>query len=203
MKNREGCLFVVSAPSGAGKTTLCRELLSLDPALYYSVSYTTREKRSGERAGVDYHYIPHSEFERRIREGAMAEWAEVHGRLYGTPRAELDAVLQSGLDILLDVDVQGFRQLRNLYAGAVAVFILPPSLEVLEQRLRSRAQDPPEVIQARLAAAKAEIGSAREFDYAVVNHEMQTAVNELVCIVKASRCRIRNALLLIEEMAGA
>jgi len=196
----KGCLFIVSAPSGAGKTTLCRRLIEAVDNVVYSVSYTTREKRSGETEGVDYHFVLEEEFEKLIKKNAMAEWACVYGKYYGTPKSTIETVLDQGKDLLADVDVQGGAQLKRLYPDAIRVFVLPPSLEELENRLKTRGRDDPDVLVQRLAAAKEEIKAAFEYDYAVVNEQLHEALGRLVSIVKACRCRVRKSLDLISSL---
>ena len=196
----KGCLFIVSAPSGAGKTTLCRKLIEVVENLVYSISYTTREKRPGETEGVDYHFVSKAEFERLIAHEAMAEWACVYGKYYGTPKPAVEAILDKGQDLLVDVDVQGGAKLKQLYPEAVRIFVLPPSLEELERRLITRGRDDPDALVQRLAAAKKEIGKAAEYDYAVVNERIQEALSQLVSIVTACRCRARRSSDLISSL---
>ena len=196
----KGCLFIVSAPSGAGKTTLCRELTEVVENLVYSISYTTREKRPGETNGVDYHFVSKEEFEKLIEKKGMAEWACVYGKYYGTPKPAVEAVLDGGQDLLVDVDVQGGAQLKELYPDAVRIFVLPPSLEELEKRLKTRGRDDPDVLLQRLAAAKEEIRAAPEYDYAVVNERIHEALGQMVSIVNACRCRTKKSLDLISSL---
>jgi guanylate kinase len=188
---RRGILFIVSAPSGAGKTTIsARALLEID-GLEMSVSCTTRAPRAGERDGHDYTFLDRGEFERRRAEGAFAESAEVHGFLYGTPRAPIDEALAVGRDMLLDIDVQGARQMKQRYADdAVAVFVLPPSELELERRLRARGTDPAEVIQRRLERARAEMEEYRRYDYYLVNRDVDESVRLFAAIVAAERVRV-------------
>jgi guanylate kinase len=188
---RRGILFIVSAPSGAGKTTIsARALLEID-GLEMSVSCTTRAPRAGERDGPDYTFLDPGEFERRRAEGAFAESAEVHGFLYGTPRAPIDEALAVGRDMLLDIDVQGARQMKQRYADdAVAVFVLPPSELELERRLRARGTDPAEVIQRRLERARAEMEEYRRYDYYLVNRDVDESVRLFAAIVAAERVRV-------------
>ncbi|RME40477.1 MAG: guanylate kinase [Deltaproteobacteria bacterium] len=186
---RRGFLLVVSAPSGAGKTTLCRYLIDIFPEIRQSISFTTRAARSGEVDGRDYHFISSDRFQEMIDAGDFAEWAVVHGNRYGTSRHVLEESLQAGEDILLDIDCQGAAQLKKTLESAVFVFILPPSMQVLEQRLRGRGTDSEEVIQRRLANARKEIAEAHWYDYLVINEDLELAAEQLKSIVIAERCR--------------
>jgi guanylate kinase len=183
-------VVVVSAPSGAGKTTVLARALRELGGIRFSVSHTTRTPRGAERDGVEYHFVDRAEFERLRKAGGLLEWAEVHGNLYGTGVAEIEKASAAGVDILLDVDVQGAEQVRSRIPEAVTVFILPPSYEVLEQRLRSRGQDDEASIQRRLAAAGQEIDRFERYDYAIVNDYLDGCVEELKSIVRAARCRV-------------
>jgi guanylate kinase len=187
VSERRGIPFVVSAPSGTGKTTICRALVARDPLLEFSVSHTTRPKRSGEQEGVHYHFVGSAEFRRLVGEGAFVEYAEYAGNLYGTSFASLDAPLARGRDLLLEVDVQGALQLRERRKDARLVFLLPPSLDELERRLRSRGTDAPEIVERRLALVRRELEALRAFDYAVVNEEVERTVDALAEIVAAER----------------
>jgi guanylate kinase len=185
-----GDLFIVSSPSGAGKTTLIRRVLA-DPRsggkLHFSVSHTTRPPRAGERDGVEYHFCDEASFRRLEAEGGFLEWATVHGSLYGTSRAEVEPRLASGVDVLLDIDVQGARQVRSSVPEAVKVIVFPPSREVLEARLRSRASDSPDSVARRLAVAAKEMAEFGEYDYAIINDGLEPAVDELRSIIVAHR----------------
>ncbi len=183
----KGCLFILSAPSGTGKSTLCKRILSRFPDMRYSVSYTTRPPRAGETEGADYHFISREEFERRIREGRWAEWAEVHGNYYGTSADLLEADLAAGRDILLDIDVNGARQIREKFPESVAVFIMPPSMEALAHRLEKRSSEPPEMIADRLNAAEKEIACSSEYTHVIVNDELETAAAELIELIESCR----------------
>lgn len=190
MSRPRGDLFVVSAPSGAGKTTLCRRLLWMVPAIAFSVSYTTRPPRAGEVPGRDYVFVDRDEFRRMADSGEFAEWAEVHGNLYGTSRRTLEEALAGGADILLDIDVQGAKQLRERFSGGIYVFVLPPSMDALQERLGSRKTDSPEVVRRRLAKARDEIRVIRDYadyDYVIVNDDFEQALGELEAIVTARR----------------
>jgi guanylate kinase len=182
-----GCLFVVSAPSGAGKTSLVNALLAADPAVRKSVSYTTRQPRPGESNGHDYHFVAMADFERMIESNDLLEHARVHGNCYGTGRTWVLGALAAGDDIVLEIDWQGAQQVRRLYPQAVSVFILPPSIDALETRLRGRGQDSDEVIDRRVRAARAEIAHVDEFDYVIVNSVFATAARELQSIAIAHR----------------
>ncbi|MDR3213857.1 MAG: guanylate kinase [Azoarcus sp.] len=187
-----GTLFIVTAPSGAGKTTLVRGLLQRDAGLRLSVSYTTRAPREGEENGREYHFIDIESF-RELREaGEFVEWAEVHGNYYGTSRAWLAAQLENGCDTVLEIDWQGARQVREAFPAAVSVFVLPPSLAELENRLRSRGTDSEEVIARRLRAAHGEARHVEEFGYVIINQHLPTAIDDLAAIVQAARLRYTN-----------
>lgn len=188
-----GRLFVVSAPSGAGKTTLCRALRRHFGDLAYSVSYTTRAPRQGEQHGRDYFFISREEFERGIAEGRWAEWARVHGNLYGTSARWIAETLAQGRDILMDIDVQGARQIVQRFPDAVTIFIRPPALAVLEQRLRGRGSDDEAAIAVRLANARAEMEGQADYRHVLINETLETAVGELIDLVaryrEQDRCR--------------
>jgi guanylate kinase len=190
-----GLLFVVSAPSGTGKTTVVEQLVKIVPQLELSRSYTSRPARRGERHGVDYNFVSREEFEAGIARGDFLEHANVFGNLYGTGKAETEARLASGRDLVLVIDVQGARQVRQQMAAqgelgqAVRVFVLPPSFSVLEQRLRGRSQDPEDAIQRRLATARSEVSAVSEYDYVVINDELDRCVSEIRAVVLAERAR--------------
>jgi guanylate kinase len=187
MKSHRGLLVVISSPSGAGKTTLCQMLTKEFPRLVFSVSVTTRPPRTGEREGVDYRFVDLETFQRMIDAGEFAEWAEVHGNRYGTTRAAVAEALQHGRDVLFDIDWQGGEQLKRQFErDAVMIWVLPPSLEVLEQRLRKRATDSADVIDRRLAMAKRELEHFGIYDYLVKNDEIKNAYDHVRAIYLAA-----------------
>ena len=187
MQPKSTHLFIISAPSGGGKTTLCRKVRKHFPDMLYSVSYTTRKPRQGEQDGVDYHFIGKNEFKIRIEDGRWAEWALVHGNYYGTATAFLDEGLIAGHDILLDLDVQGTRQLLKRYAECVAIFIRPPSLQALQRRLEARGADSPETIAVRLRNAEKEIAQQDLYHHVIVNDQLPIATKELISIIEKYR----------------
>lgn len=182
-------LIVVSAPSGAGKTSLCEKVASSLPDLVHSVSYTTRPPRHDEQEGKDYYFIEEAEFLRMMERGDFAEWARVHGNLYGTSRLLLEKYFQDEKDVILDIDTQGAAQLRQTYPHGIFIYILPPSLEMLEARLRHRKTDPEEEIQRRLKKAKEEIKHYSGYQYVIVNDVFEKAVHQLASIIIAERCK--------------
>ena len=192
MISRRGTLFVVSAPSGAGKTTLCREIRLRLPDLAYSVSVTTRAPRPGEVDGTDFRFVPETEFRAMLARNEFAEWATVHGNLYGTRARALEDALGAGRDVLLDIDTQGAAQLRARYtaADAVLIFVVAPSVKELEQRLRERRSDQDADIARRLRRAREEIALWRQYDYLIVNRDVKEALDQLESIILAERCRI-------------
>jgi guanylate kinase len=191
-KGRRGTLFVVSAPSGTGKTTVVERLVQLLPDLSLSRSYTSRRERAGETNGVDYNFVTRERFEQMIAAEEFLEWAEVFGNLYGTCAADVERDLVAGRDIVLVIDVQGARQVRQRYANTVGVFVLPPSFDVLERRLRGRSKDPEEAMQRRLRTARNEVAAFAEYDYVIVNDELDRCVDRLRAIVLAERARLRS-----------
>lgn len=184
-----GNLFIVTAPSGAGKTSLVRALLAADSAVRLSVSYTTRPMRPGEVGGVDYHFVTEEHFIKMLEDGDFLESAEVHGARYGTSQTRVEAELRAGHDLVLEIDWQGAAQVRSLYPQAIGIFILPPSMEALDHRLRKRAQDSDAVIARRLAAAREEISHVSEFDYVIINDRFEVAIHDLLAIVRCQRLR--------------
>ncbi len=187
-------LFIVSAPSGAGKTTLCRELLTRFPEMKLSISHTTRAMREGEVDGVDYHFVDGDLFDSMARQGRFAEWAEVHDNCYGTGIERLEELRMAGVDVLLDIDYQGADQIRSNYGHGIFVFILPPSVEELERRLRGRGTDRPEVISRRIDNARFEMDQASRYDYIIVNDELPVAFEQFRSIVIAEHCRARRVV---------
>lgn len=186
---REGVLFVISAPSGAGKTTLCKEIIDIFPNLRHSVSYTTRTPRPGEVHGRDYFFVGQDEFSRMVEAGEFAEWAEVHGNYYGTSLSTLNQCRSQGIDLILDIDCQGAAQLKGRFDGGVYIFILPPSIAELRRRLDGRSADTEEVIERRINNAAAEIKEARWYDYIIVNDRFSEAVEQLKSVLIAEQCR--------------
>jgi len=185
-----GSIFLVAAPSGAGKSSLVNALLARDPTIRLSVSCTTRPPRPGEVDGREYHFVDLEEFERRERQGEFLESALVHGNRYGTSRQWIQERLQEGCDVLLEIDWQGARQIKRHFPRSVGIFVLPPSMEALQHRLRQRGQDPAPVIERRLQAARSEMTHATEFDFVIVNELFESALAELTAIVMAARLRV-------------
>ncbi len=182
-------VFIISAPSGSGKSTLVSRLLASDPGLRFSVSYTTRKPRGNEKPGESYIYISHQEFNDRIQRDEFLEHAQVFGNYYGTNRKVLDQAQREGKDLILDIDVQGARQLKKRLPEAVTIFILAPSRDILEQRLRARSEDSEQVIQRRLKDAAEEIRNYVQYDFVLVNHQVEESVATLAAIVRAERVR--------------
>ncbi len=183
-QNRMGRLFVVSAPSGAGKTTLCNALLRAVPQITYSISTTTRPKRDGEREGVDYFFVSEKAFKKGIEKKNWIEWARVHDNFYGTSAEFVDTTLRSGRNLLLDIDVQGAAQIIKRYPDAITIFILPPSMEVLENRLKMRGSDDPDVIGKRMANAKKEMDAKGKYRHLIVNDDLETAIHRFIDLIK-------------------
>ena len=190
----KGQLFVISAPSGAGKSTIVNALRQRHQDLAYSVSHTTRLPRKGEMDGKDYHFVSRADFERMIEEGRFVEWAEVYGNLYGTSFLALEEKLSSGSDILLDVDTQGGENIRNRFQNSVLIFLLPPSMEVLQDRLRKRATDSEEVINRRMQEAVSDIRNCSWYDYLIINDDLETAIRESASVILSARCRVERRL---------
>jgi len=186
-----GLLFIVSAPSGAGKTTLVERLVEQVPHLRLSRSYTSRAARDGETDGVDYNFVTRERFEAMVAVGEFLEWADVFGNLYGTSAADTERVLDSGIDLVLVIDVQGARKVRRRGIETTAVFVMPPSFEVLEKRLRGRSKDADEVVRRRLQVAQHEVAAFVEYDFVVINDELTAAVDRLRSIVLAERARLK------------
>lgn len=184
-----GQLYVISAPSGAGKTSLVKRLTETDPLIKVSVSTTTRPPRPGEVDGVSYHFTTPEAFMEKVEQGDFLEWAEVFGNYYGTQKSQVEALLQQGFDVILEIDWQGAAQIRQIMPETQSIFILPPSLEELKRRLTGRGTDAPEVIARRLSEAKAEMRHYPEFDYLVINDDFDVAFDDLHMIFKANRLR--------------
>ncbi|PPJ47090.1 guanylate kinase [Rhizobium sp. KAs_5_22] len=187
---RRGLMLVISSPSGAGKSTIARNLMERDRQIGMSVSVTTRQRRQSEIEGVHYHFVSQREFERMRDSDSLLEWAEVHGNFYGTPRDPVELAMSEGRDMLFDIDWQGAQQLQDkMKADVVSIFILPPTMAELQSRLHRRAEDTEEVIQTRLANSRAEISHWREYDYVIVNDDLDAAFDAVQSIVKAERLR--------------
>jgi guanylate kinase len=199
---RRGLLLVVSAPSGTGKTTLVERLVQLVPDLVLSRSYTSRPAREGETNGIDYNFVSRGRFEQMVAIGDFLEWASVFGNLYGTCASDVERHLAGGRDIVLVIDVQGARQVRERRMDTVGVFVLPPSFEVLEQRLRGRSKDSEEAMQRRLQRARDEVAGFVDYDYVVVNDELESCVERLRAIVLAERAKLRQAWPVAEQIVG-
>ena len=180
---KPGILFILSAPSGTGKTTICNQVFKRIPDLVFSVSSTTRAPRSGERPGIDYYFVSKGEFERKIKDDQWAEWARVHDNYYGTSAEFLDSALARQQAVVLDIDVQGAAQIRKRYPGCVTIFIMPPSMEALQARLDARQTDDAAIIQKRLANAEKEIAQKDLYHHIIVNDDLQTAVDEMVSLI--------------------
>ncbi len=200
---RRGLLLVLSSPSGAGKTTLAKRVLSADRNIGLSVSVTTRTPRPGEQEGADYYFRNEKQFLAQRDAGDLLEWAKVFGNYYGTPRAPVEAAIASGRDLLFDIDWQGAQQLKEkLPQDLVRVFVLPPSAQVLENRLRSRAADPPDVVAKRMAEAASEMSHWPEYDYVIVNGDLETSVAELIAILTAERLKRERLIGLSDFVRG-
>jgi guanylate kinase len=195
-----GLLFIVSAPSGAGKTTLAEHLVQILPNLRMSRSYTSRPARAGERDGADYHFITRERFERMIQDGAFLEWADVFGNLYGTSAADTDRLLADGQDVVLVIDVQGARQVKAHGVDHTSIFVMPPSFAILERRLRGRSTDSEEQLQRRLETARDEVSSYADYDYVVVNDQLEPTVVRLQEIIAAERSRTHRMRGIAEEI---
>ena len=190
-----GDLFIISAPSGAGKTSLVKSLLKSDLGLNLSVSHTTRPPRSSEVDGEDYHFVSRETSQRMLNTGEGLESAEVYGNFYGTSEKWIHDKISTGQNIILEIDCQGAKQVQRIFTQSIGIFILPPSLDALAMRLSSRSQDGPEVIQKRLAAVREEISHIHDFDYIIINNQLEYALHELICIIKAERLRRHRQLI--------
>lgn len=186
----KGNVFIISAPSGAGKTTLCKEIIRIMPDTKFSVSYTTRRPRPGEIDGKDYIFVNEDTFKRMIENDEFAEWAEVHGNYYGTSMKALNDIIESGQDVILDIDVQGAQQMRDRFGTGVYIFVLPPSLDVLRKRLEERGQNSLEEIERRVRKAVEEIREYKKYDYVIVNDVFEDALNALRAIIIAEGKRV-------------
>ncbi|HUX62352.1 guanylate kinase [Sulfuricella sp.] len=197
-----GNLFIVTAPSGAGKTSLVRALLQNDSQVKLSVSYTTRPARPGEVDGKDYHFVTEQKFLEMLERGDFLESAQVYGNRYGTSQPWIESAMNSGTDILLEIDWQGAAQVRKIFPRATGIFILPPSLEALLARLTGRGQDSEEIIARRLAAAREDIGHVEEFDYVIINDIFETALQDLISVIRAQRLTASRQLSVHADMIG-
>lgn len=187
---KKGTIFVISAPSGTGKTTLCERLLKILPDLKMSISHTTRQPRPYEKDGIDYFFVDKKNFEKMIANDEFVEWAEVYGNFYGTSKKVIFDLIRDGYDILLDIDTQGAKNIRKLYSDSVLIFILPPSINELEKRLLLRNEDK-DTINKRLSKASYEISQYKFYDYVVINDSIEKALNDLLCIIYAERLKIK------------
>ena len=197
--NRKGILYIISAPSGAGKTSICRAILSLFPNLRQSISFTTRGVRVGEQDGRDYHFVSPETFAKMVEDDAFVEWAEVHGNCYGTARATLEQASEEGADVLLEIDFQGAEQLRDGGLDGVFIFVLPPDMGELRRRLESRNTDDTKIVARRMANAAGEISEATNFDYLVVNDVLDQAVEKVRAIMIAETSRTGRVINLLPE----
>ncbi len=198
---RKGCLIVVSGASGTGKGTVCAQLMKKRPSLRYSISATTRNPRNGEQDGVQYYFHTRESFERLINDGGLLEWADVYGNYYGTPKAPVDKFLEEGQDILLEIDTQGALNVMEKMPEGIFVFLLPPSMEELERRLRTRGTDSEEVILRRLDAARGEVNAAKKYRYVVVNDVVENAVDTIDAILTAEHASVANNQELLAQIA--
>ncbi|HMF85754.1 MAG TPA: guanylate kinase [Nitrospiraceae bacterium] len=189
--DRRGILFIISAPSGTGKTTLCKQLAANLPGLWHSISYTTRKPRPGEEHGRDYYFVEEQTFQEMIARNDFVEWAHVYGHLYGTPWKSLTEKIDQGVDVLLEIDVQGAMQIKKRFEDSVSIFILPPSMTVLRSRLQTRASDTPEEIQQRLHKVKEEVWSFREYAYIVRNEDLDLSLRDLESIFWSERLKTK------------
>jgi guanylate kinase len=199
---KRGLLFIVSAPSGTGKTTLVERLVRVTPGLRMSRSYTSRTAREGERDGVDYNFITREQFQRMVAEGQFLEWADIYGNYYGTGVSDTERLLAGGEDVVLVIDVQGARQVRSRGLETIGIFVLPPSAATLERRLRGRSKDSEEQIRRRLEVAGREVTDVASYDYVVVNDDLEPCVERLKAIVVAERARVRATRDSVAEIVG-
>lgn len=199
-----GTLFIISAPSGAGKTSLVSELLSRLDNIQVSISHTTREARPGEQDGVNYHFVSHQQFETMVEQQQFVEHAKVHNNYYGTSEQWVKSTLNKGIDVILEIDWQGAEQVREKFPGSKSIFILPPSKQALLERLKGRGQDKPSIIEERVAAATEEMKHCNDADYVVINDQFEIACNQLQTIVEVQRCEVasqRHKKLLIDLLS--
>ncbi len=201
--SNKGNLFVISAPSGSGKTSLASSIIHQVPNLDFSISHTTREPRAGENDGVEYHFIDEAKFKKMVAEDAFLEWAAVYGNYYGTSRKFVGLQRESGCDVLLDIDVQGARKVKLQEPEATMIFVLPPSYQVLEKRLQKRGSDNSRVIESRLEFARKEIFCHEEYDYLVLNDDMDLAIDELKSIICSVRCRHDQRIKLAKQVVSS
>lgn len=198
----KGSIFIVSAPSGAGKTTLCKKAVDFFPDLRHSISYTTRQPRPGEINGVDYWFVDNSTFDRMVENDEFLEYASVFEKRYGTSRIDLDGMLSRGLDVILDIDVQGAEKARKRLNNGVYIFILPPSIEACEERLKSRGKDDPEEIKKRLNIALDEIKNAPDYEYIIINDVLENAFDKLKSIIVSEKSRSKRMMGPVREIFG-
>jgi guanylate kinase len=201
-KKGGGLVFIISAPSGAGKTTLVKEVIRQLPDLQFSVSFTTRLPRPNEKDGEDYHFVSHSVFQKMVEKNKFLEWAEVLGNRYGTPRPDLKKLESQGMDLVLDIDSQGAKKVKNKIGQPVLVYVLPPSLKVLRERLINRGMDSLEMVKFRLSSARRDMEEAECYHYVIVNDSVEEAVGKLKSIIVAERCRRSKHLILEENKRG-
>jgi len=199
-KNPEGLLFVISGASGTGKTTLCRALLDFFPGLHFSISYTTRPQRPGDQGGRDYYFISPEEFQKMIDQGEFAEWAEIYGHRYGTSKALLEKFRKESRDVILDIDGQGARQLRDQHWPGIFIFLLPPSLDELERRLSRRQTEGKTALEERMRKAREEMAQALWYDYLILNDDLEKAQKQLQAIILAEHCRRERMMEVLETL---
>ncbi|MEA3560438.1 MAG: guanylate kinase [Candidatus Omnitrophota bacterium] len=198
--DKQGLLIVISAPSGSGKTTLCEKLVSACPDIVYSISATTRLSRKGEKDGKDYFFLKIEEFEKKKRNNEFLEWANVFGEYYGTPRRFIDKMRKKGKDVILNVDVQGAFQVKKIHPEAVFIFLLPPSMDILKQRLRNRRKDSAKEISKRLRFAKSEIAQINNYDYVIINKSITKSLRKFLAIIDVEKSRIKQMKVEINDL---